>query len=115
MCTLFHNASFRSALPLALHKLDSAMLASWAPGAQLAFARDSFTSSHSCTSQSSFHSPRLQYLHCPLCCNTTARLLGTIPYLPDPRVVRDTPYKIGNNNIVLTLSAQPPLMVKGSL
>jgi len=40
------------------------------------------------------------HLHCPHCCITIARLLGSIRPPLDLVVVCRTPYKIGNNNIV---------------
>ena len=40
------------------------------------------------------------HLHCPHCCNTIARLLGNIRPPLDLPCVCDTPYNIGNNNIV---------------
>jgi len=40
------------------------------------------------------------HLHCPHCCNTIARLVGNIRPLLDLPFVSDTPYNIGNYNIV---------------
>ena len=40
------------------------------------------------------------HLHWPHCCNTIARLLGSIAHLLDPPFVWHTPYTIGNNNIL---------------
>ena len=39
-------------------------------------------------------------LHCPDFCNTITRLLGNMRPRPDPLFVSNTPYNIGNNNIV---------------
>ena len=61
---------------------------------RLAVTRCCFTSRRLLTNQSSFHCP--SHLHCPLYCNTIARLLRNIRCPPDPPRVRHTQYNIDN-------------------
>ena len=94
----------------------------------VAFKIYCFTSSRVCTHQSSFPPARL---HCPHCCNTIARLLGSVrtfptPLLeyycttfgkyttfPHPPFVCHTPYDIINDNLVFRPSSASPAPVQG--
>ena len=77
----------------------------------VAFKIYCFTSSRVCTHQSSFPPARL---HCPHCCNTIARLLGSVRTFPTPLL-----YVIHHTILLMTISClgqAPPrrLLYKGS-